>query len=144
MATCYIETEGRTLKIIFTPYKHSMRAPRVTPRCHIDNPALPTLVPVADRLPGWRILSITCPKMSLHTWHWLCLGEFQHAESFLLCACRHFEHNTLWHTELLLAHLAGDSDQNFERLSFHPYTGHGFSVSSFCKMNFWKCILLFE
>jgi hypothetical protein len=43
-------------------------------------------------------------------------------------------------------HLApgGDSNQNFERFPFHPYTGHGFSVSSFCKINFWKCILLFE
>jgi hypothetical protein len=41
-------------------------------------------------------------------------------------------------------HLAGDSDQNFERFPFHPYTGHGFSVSSFCKINFWKCIFLFE
>jgi hypothetical protein len=100
-------------------------------RCQIDNPALPTLVPVVDRLPGWRILSITCPKMSLHTWHWRCLGEFQHAESFLLCACRHFEHNAPWYTELLCAHLAGNSDQNFERFPFHPYTGHGFSVSSF-------------
>jgi hypothetical protein len=74
-------------------------------RCQIDNPALPTLVPVVDRLPGWQILSITCPKMSLHTWHWR-LGEFQHAESFLLCACRHFEHNTPWHIELLCTHLA--------------------------------------
>jgi hypothetical protein len=82
-------------------------------RCQIDNLALPTLVPAVDRLPSWRILSITCPKMSLHTWHWRFLGEFQHAETFLLCACRHFEHNTPWHTELLCAHLAGDSDQNF-------------------------------
>jgi hypothetical protein len=91
-----------------------------------------------------RILSITCPKMSLHTWHWRCLGEFQYAESFLLCTCRHFEHNSPWQTELLRAHQAGDSDQNFERSPFHPDTGHGFSVSSFCKRNFWKCILLFE
>jgi hypothetical protein len=30
MATCYILTEGRTLKVIFTPYKHSMWAQRVT------------------------------------------------------------------------------------------------------------------
>jgi hypothetical protein len=30
MATCYRKTEGRTLKVIFTPYKHSMWAPRVT------------------------------------------------------------------------------------------------------------------
>jgi hypothetical protein len=75
-------------------------------RCQVDNPALPTLASVADRLPGWRIVSITCPKMSLHTWNWRCLGEFQHAESVLLCACRHFENNTTWHTELLCAHLA--------------------------------------
>jgi hypothetical protein len=74
-------------------------------RCEIDNSALPTLVPVVDRLRGWRILSSTCPKM-LNTWHWRCLGEFQFAEIFLLCACRHFEHNTPWHTELLCAHLA--------------------------------------
>jgi hypothetical protein len=74
-------------------------------RCKIDNPAVPTLAPVVDRLPGWRILSLTCPKMSLHTCHWHCLGEFQHAESFLLCACCHFEHNTFWHTELLCPHL---------------------------------------
>jgi hypothetical protein len=74
-------------------------------RCQIDNPALPTLVPVVDRLPGCWILSITCPKMLLHTWHWRCLGEFQHAESFLLCTCRYFEHKTPWHTELLCAHL---------------------------------------
>jgi hypothetical protein len=30
MAMCYILTEGRTLKVIFTHYKHSMWAPRVT------------------------------------------------------------------------------------------------------------------
>jgi hypothetical protein len=30
MAMCYIQTEGRTLKVIFTPYKQSMWAPRVT------------------------------------------------------------------------------------------------------------------
>jgi hypothetical protein len=24
MAMCYTQTEGRTLKVIFTPYKHSM------------------------------------------------------------------------------------------------------------------------
>jgi hypothetical protein len=33
--------------------------------------------------------------------------------------------------------------QNFERFPFHPYTGRGFNFSSFCKINFWKCILLF-
>jgi hypothetical protein len=44
----------------------------------------------------------------------------------------------------LSAHLARDSDQNIERFLFHPYTGHGFSVSSFCKINSWKCILHFE
>jgi hypothetical protein len=34
--------------------------------------------------------------------------------------------------------------QNFERFPFHLYTGHGFNVISFCKINFWKWILLFE
>jgi hypothetical protein len=82
--------------------------------------------------------------MSLHTWHWRCLGKFQHVESFLLCACCHFEQNTPWHTELLCVQLVGDSDQNFETFPSHLYTGHGFSISSFCKINFWKCILLFE
>jgi hypothetical protein len=46
-------------------------------RRQIDNPALPTLVSVVERLPGWRIHSITWPKMSLQTWHLRCLGEFQ-------------------------------------------------------------------
>jgi hypothetical protein len=42
------------------------------------------------------------------------------------------------------AHLAGDLNQSIDRFYFHPYTGHGLSVSSFCKINFLKCILLFE
>jgi hypothetical protein len=41
-------------------------------------------------------------------------------------------------------HLARDSNQNFEIFPFHPYREHGFSVISFCKVNFWKCMLLFE
>jgi hypothetical protein len=32
---------------------------------------------------------------------------------------------------------------DIRRFPFHPYTGHGLNVSSFCKINFWKCILLF-
>jgi hypothetical protein len=34
--------------------------------------------------------------------------------------------------------------QNFEIFPFHPYTGHGLNVSTFCKINFWKWILLLE
>jgi hypothetical protein len=144
MASAIYGLKGELLKL-FSHLTSTRCGPHVwRGRCQIDSPALPTLVPVVDRLPGWRILSITCPKMWLHTWHWRCLGEFQYAESFLKCAFRHFEHNSPWQTELLLAHLVGDSDQNFESFRFHPYTGYGFSVSSFCKINFWKCILLFE
>jgi hypothetical protein len=55
----------------------------------------------------------------------------------------HTPHNSPWQTKLLRAHLAGYSNQNVERFPFHRYTGHGFSISSFCKMNFWKFILLF-
>jgi hypothetical protein len=122
-----------------------MWAPRVTRQCQIDNPALPTLVPVVDTLPGWRIISITCPKMSLHTWHWHCLGEFQHAESFL-CALNAILNITPLEIQNYCTRtwrLSGDSHQNFERFPFHPYRGHRFSVSSFCKINFWKCILIF-
>jgi hypothetical protein len=38
-------------------------------------------------------------------------------------------------------HLAEIQTRTFERFPFHLHIGHGFSVSSFCKINFWKCIL---
>jgi hypothetical protein len=36
----------------------------------------------------------------------------------------------------LFAQLVGDPNHNFERFPLHSYTGHGFSVSSFCKIDF--------
>jgi hypothetical protein len=91
--------EGRTLKDIFTPYKHSMWAPRVTRQCQIDDPALPTLV-------------AECHRQKQPQPQWCAASDHRY--------------------------------QDFERFPFHLYTGHGFRISSFCKINFWKCILLFN
>jgi hypothetical protein len=69
-------------------------------------------VPVVDRLPGWRILSITCPKMSLHTNTDVVLENSSMQKAFS-CALPAVLNVTPLGRKLLRAHLAGDSMRVF-------------------------------
>jgi hypothetical protein len=80
----------------------------------------------------------TSTRCELHVWRSRCQIDNQALPTLHITPFG--KHNYCVHTW----HLVGDSNQNSERFPFHLYTGHGFSISSFCKINFWKCIRLFE
>jgi hypothetical protein len=113
-------------------------------RCPIDNQALPTLVPVADFLGGFFPQRVRKCRCTLDNDVVFANSSTQKVFSSALAAILNITPLAIQNYCVRTWHLAGDSDQNFERFIFHPHTGHGSSVSSFCKPNFWKWKLLFE